>query len=443
MIIELIRVENMYEFKLGYGSEATEMKHPHRFLTQDNVLHNTSSSLNQTIDTLNKSVYDINISLEAMLDESREQGIEAFKNVKIRYPFFYSIEAEKLYNDTGDDHRMLLFPRDLISEFQLRFLEYYCNQIVTAFSNLGYDQPYMHNTCAIYLSHLLKEAIDEKPSSVYKPCNSQNCFNGWRDRKRESPGISLHVNATNHCVEPVFCNRGHVIQQKIYDWQHPPVVSNNSSSRSCENAKFLVYQASFRWASIGSFLHQTTWLLQYAMCNNRILLMPSKRMLNKLHRHYMSKGITEGDYSYHLRWFHEFCPPDKSLIDCYFQDLSSCRIDEEQYFDSMLTYAGTEPELAQVLVSNKKYVVLSFLPFSGKCSIGANSWDGSFDFFGDLDLGLARFMPHAKLHEWGAIHELLSPEPSLYGPFAEGDSLPMKAQLMRYIVRPRRYASLF
>ena len=356
--------------------------------------------------------------------------------------------------------KTLVFPKNMSQAGKDAYSNHYCRQIIQGRTR-STSQDLM-TICEVYLAHLLREEFSlqqhlvsshefDKSKSVSRDFTSSSenyaVFNSWRGAEDTdgSPGVSIHANNSDMCTEPILCELGNNIQDDIVAWQNPPQTSHSYKERSCDNSKYLVFMATFKWASIGSWIHQIAMLMKYAICHDRILLLPSKSALLRLHDYWKSQGVPESDprldFTPHMRWIHDKCSPDNTIIDCYFKQLSSCQFDEVDYFESFHLYEGIEPSLEDTLMSDKKYVSISFIPFSGSCSIGTESWGGSFKFFRGKNVGLAKFAQLAKPFEWGRVHQVVAATAEVaesYGAFAGADEFPFQTQIMRYILRPQR-----
>lgn len=397
----------------------------------------------------------ININLQSFLDNYVNDGWQSLSSLRILVPHYVSAANASHVDEKYS--RTLIFPKHLTSVGEQVYSYFYCRQI--KYSGQVMSSSKVYGVCVVYVSHLLREEVAHlthlaKTSPPSKTDNAAepksditagHIFNSWRGdpAKEGQPGISIHVNDSDFCTEPVFCDRGKNIQDAVFRWQNPPVTSSVTSERTCDNSKYVVFMSTFRWASIGSWIHQTAVLMQYAMCHDRILLLPTKRILERVHAHMQALGPGYADFTTHSRWIHDKCLPEDSVFDCYFKSVSSCIINEEEYLSTFVNYAGSEPFLDEVLTSDAKYVSISFIPFVGSCAIGAKSWEGSFRFFKGMDVGLGRYVEKTKLHEWAPVHSLVNAGGSgdsgaEYGAFAGSDSFPMKAQLLRYLLRPKR-----
>ena len=397
----------------------------------------------------------VEIDLNVFIDEFSTHNFDGLVENEIKVPEYVAHHSPPMQN--SEYIRTLVFPSYLARPGDHAYIAFYCNQVQQPDQIVSSRR--LFGTCMIYVAHLLREkkdllihllktdGIDESHSTENRS-KSLSFFNSWRttiDVDGE-PGVSTYANDSELCTEPAYCDQGKLIQQRIFNWQNPPVQSSDFSQRTCDNSKFLIYHTTFKWASIGSWIHQTAWLLKYAICHDRILLMPTKGVLLKMQDFFEVLGPSYTDYTPHIRWFHEECMQDDSVFDCYFKPLSSCKLNFSEYFSSLYVFAGTEPDLELSLTSDAKYVSIGFIPFTGSCSISSKFWSGSFKFFDNLNLGLARYVESANLYEWGAIHDDVqkkNAENIQYGAFAVGNSAPMHAQLLRYLLRPRRYVFCF
>jgi hypothetical protein len=421
------------------------------------------------------------MNLRSFEDEVSGADLASLLSLQIQYPVH--ISPSPVQKTGKKDYRTLLFPKGMSSVGEQAYLDFYCGQIQDSCRGVGRGRGggggKVFGVCSVYLSHLLREevaqaahlastaaatdtdtdtetvtgtdTVRDTDTDTNTSSSSLPFFDSWRGpaETHGRPGVSVHANDSDLCTEPVFCRLGQKIQDKVVAWQNPPLKSENPRERTCDNSKFIVYMSSLKWASIGSWLHQTTMLLQFAMCHDRILLMPTKAVLRRVQQHMQSLGPGSTDYTPHSRWIHDKCQDRDSVIDCYFKQLSSCTLDEAEYYATLNIYGGHEPFLEEALASEEKYVSLGFIPFIGSCSIGSKSWGGSFKFFEELDVGLARFAEQTKLHEWGPVHQLMRDVRSPgggrggehFGAFAGTDTSPMKAQLMRYMLRPKRYSA--
>ena len=408
-------------------------------------------------------VMNIDINMRSFLDNYIDDGWDSLSALDIQYPLCASSSGAS-HMEAKNVSRTLVFPKIMSHVGKRAYIDFYCRQI--KYKGQVMSRLKLYGLCVVYVSHLLREEhaqmahLAKTPPSPTPNINSKqedrishsaqeptSVFDSWRGvaEKEGSPGVSIHVNDSDLCTEPIFCHLGKNVQEHIFKWQNPPVRSDVASERTCDNSKYLVYMSTLQWASIGSWMHQTALLLQYAMCHNRILLMPTKGILHRVNAYMKMLGPSYPDYSSHTRWIHDDCLNEDSVFDCYFKPVSSCSLDEDQYISTFANFAGSEPDVVETLNSDAKYVSISFIPFIGSCSIGAMSWEGSFKFFGDMDVGLGKYAEKTKLHEWGPVHKLVKSTDNSgaeYGAFAGGDSFPMKAQLLRYLLRPKRYGMI-
>lgn len=105
----------------------------------------------------------------------------------------------------------------------------------------------------------------------------------------------------NSCQEPLWCNASISIQKEVDAWQNP-------SQEKCQDSKFLVYEPLNY--GIGSMIHIAATGLSLAICTGRILYYPKQTSVHNIWR---SKGC------------------DSTSLDCYFEDITSCRLDEKVF----------------------------------------------------------------------------------------------------------------
>lgn len=188
------------------------------------------------------------------------------------------------------------------------------------------------------------------------------------------------------CQELVWCNSSVAVQNRIMRWQNP-------SPSACKSAKFLVYEP-LNWG-IGSTFHIAATSLAVAICTGRILYFPREKSevvpLNKNNR-WKSAGCTT------------------SSIECYFQNITSCQLDESNFAGLPVLNDSTWTKLNDVRIvklNESKYP-------SGPCNSCKNRRNFNFP--------------------------LLENFPSSYikAGFV-GSETPIMAPLVRYLLRPRKW----
>ena len=175
------------------------------------------------------------------------------------------------------------------------------------------------------------------------------------------------------CPEKVWCNATAHLQKSISMLQNPP--------EGCSGAKFLVYDPPNY--GIGSTIHLTAMLLGTALCTGRILYL------------HAPKG------SPHTSWRSPGCAV--SSLECYFERLTSCMLDEHELQSAPRINASNADSLKETRVVRTE-LYGEGLP----CGFCTNY----------KDLPLLESVPSDIRH------------------YFAGSELPMMSQLARYVVRP-------
>jgi hypothetical protein len=228
------------------------------------------------------------------------------------------------------------------------------------------------------------------------------------------------------CGEPVFCSAANEVRRRLQLWQNPiktqkeltdlgmtdPVAFQTHSTfyenRTCENAKFLIYEPQSNLNGIGSMLEMIASAMRFAICLDRILLLlPTKQS------------------GYVLKWSPEGC--QQNIFECYFQPLTHCPISQKD-FDEAPIFDDGNGELDLTHYPYRRYRFLTYigLPLDGPCALCYSDWPRESKFFDGT------YMQHRKF-VINKIPALLSHLEMFTGTI----KLPWISQMMRYIFRPR------
>eukprot|EP00981_Chlorochromonas_danica_P009407 scaffold2646_cov184-Ochromonas_danica.AAC.10 len=121
---------------------------------------------------------------------------------------------------------------------------------------------------------------------------------------------------TEVCGEPIWCEYTQDMQEKIYNWQNPPLTHSNNLKagldgrplpRTCATAKYLVYEVPSGLHGLGSMMLIISAIFRYAICLDRILVLSIEGQSPKL-----------------VKWRHPGCAG--SVWSCYFLPTTHCEI---------------------------------------------------------------------------------------------------------------------
>lgn len=308
-----------------------------------------------------------------------------------------------------DQHRISLFHSCIqFSSERISFL-------AKVYSRRFQEQQLYYNQS--YASISTNGEDEEIPTSWYMHYDVQSNPSEWFEREPFETKFDPDV-----CGEPIFCATGEEIKRRIHLWQNPPLnqqlVSHSSKAednpfpaeRTCENAKFLIYEPPSNLHGIGSMLEVTAAAMRFAICLDRILVPLQRNQLGTM-----------------LKWRPAGCQTNP--FDCYFQPLSHCPIDPEELLNPEKTIeirASGSLDLSLHPWRRYKYIIYHGLPVDGPCQLCFDTWPESSTFFDGIELSRADFDTNyfeKKLFQAVA--------------FTEKNKLPWLSQFLRYLLRPR------
>lgn len=311
------------------------------------------------------------------------------------------VEVPLLYNPSQRTSH-LRFPPDLTSAGLQQYVSYYCGQLQTLilFDNCGNFVSSKYNE---YLQTLTsrQERSSAPPDSSNETVNSQ-LFDPVTH-------IPFHIRAPSICSDSLWCDHTFEFQRRLHLWQNPlrpDVLGLGRPHRSCEDAKFLIFEPFTSVHGIGSIILQIAIALRFALCHGRILyLTPAKTLLQQ---------------DTHVRWMADHCKG--SLLDCYFIPPSSCVLSESDILGAPYLVEGTE--LQYFPLKMERVVAMMGLPTTGYCTVCGSEWAGDFSFFDGLTI------TGNPSHENYKHLKFMSM-------FLGQLKLPWLAQMTRYLLRPR------
>lgn len=220
------------------------------------------------------------------------------------------------------------------------------------------------------------------------------------------------------CSEPIWCGHALELQRRIYLWQFPDVqaeeigcgfvhtANTHGMKRTCENSRFLVYEAPSRLNGIGSMLHVTATALRYALCLNRILILSPSDQATTL-----------------TKWRHPGC--SGNTFDCYFQQLSGCKLTEHDLADSYISENGHNFD--EYPFRDRKVLILKGLPTNGPCSLCNDRWIDNSPIFNGCDVDVNHFEECISFrHDYKHFKS-----------FKSSMKLTWVPNILRYLMRPK------
>jgi hypothetical protein len=231
----------------------------------------------------------------------------------------------------------------------------------------------------------------------------------------------------DRCAEPVFCNQSLEFLKMIRQWQYPPKTHEEAQElylkeaqqstlnltrnqyqpalRSCEDAKFLVYEVASHAHGLGAMFGLIATAMRYAICHNRILI------LNVV-----------GQESSLLKWRPSGCKG--ATFECYFEPLSHCTVSKELLRSAHVSVDGEGFD--QYPLRDYKVLVLKGLPTRGPCTVCFEGMPKDLPFFDGYYI--ASYNPPTDAHRKQFVN---------MNAYLSSIKLPWISQFMRYFIRPR------
>jgi hypothetical protein len=237
------------------------------------------------------------------------------------------------------------------------------------------------------------------------------------------------------CSEPIWCNHTVELQSRLHLWHNP---ADSQSSRhfverrrqGCEHVKYLVYEPNYHHPKgLAGMLLELGFLLRFALCHGRILsLMPLHLMTNPFS---------------HVQSLHGFC--ESSLLECLFQPLSSCQLSDSDILSA--PHLRDDRQLNAYPLRDTRVIKITKLPSKSHCSSCSSPWTGSVELFDGLHIGLLGYVvSHIDGQLDTSLLDILdqgTKEMSGFSAFLDTLSIFWMSEMVRYIVRPQQWLSLF
>lgn len=151
-------------------------------------------------------------------------------------------------------------------------------------------------------------------------------------------------------LTPDWSNTADTFIDALYQWQHPPVQARHSHERSCQTAKFLVYEPLSSHFGPAAIIEQVQAAMQYALCLDRIFI--------------MQPNDVEGSLA---RYRPDDCQANNPFV-CYFEALSSCTLTDEEWEQASLTASSTGHHWEELPWNETRVLMLKGLPVGGACA---------------------------------------------------------------------------
>jgi len=187
---------------------------------------------------------------------------------------------------------------------------------------------------------------------------------------------SLYVENSVGCAESVWCDHSRQLQAAIREWQNP-------TNDGCSNSKFLLYDPPNY--GIGSMIHLAAMGLAVALCSGRILYLHPQTAVPP-----------------QTLWRSRNC--ESTSLECYFKRVTRCRLP-----DDIINAAPTVTEENAESLRDVQVVRMSHFGEGLDCRF-CSSWTA---------LPILDKLPERIRHHF------------------TGSELPLMAQLVRYILRPK------
>ena len=303
--------------------------------------------------------------------------------------------------------------------------------------NLSYENLCRHviDVCEEIASSENQQACQLYLSTTYLE-KSQQQSNDCKDAFpfQNFPLAFLFNYEPDMCTEPVWCDHTAEFQSRLNLWHNPDGPQNSHHfierrRQGCKHVKYLIYQVDYPHPrGIPGMLLDLGFLLRFALCHGRILTLIPHRMINPFS---------------HLQKLHTFC--DSSILDCLFQPLSSCQLSDAEIRSAPILQ--DDRQLNTYPLRDSRVVRITKLPSKSHCSSCSSPWTGSFELFDGLHIGL---LGHVVTHTDGnldtSIFDILDPETrfmSGFSAFLEPVTLFWMAEMVRYLMRPKEWFSVF
>lgn len=355
----------------------------------------------------------------------------------------------------NDDHKLefRVYPRDILppshsnytdeclkSQFFLfkyyqhcsrRTVAEYSADLCSSFGHLSYQNPHINpqdlqQKCVEFCAHrykMLQESFDENPNNNISNSHISNTTNisGSFNLQNLSHYPFDFSYDPEVCAEPIWCNHMNEFQRRLNQWQSPSLTANNR--KSCNSAKFLVYEPDTPVHGIGSILTQVAHMFRLALCLGRIFYLNNRDLMPT-----------------HARWRHPGCLG--SMIECYFEPVTECVLSDSELNNSPVVRRGSLLDKAPY--KYERILRIHKPTTEGVCSLCGSAWTGSTEFFDGLHIGELGFTTSADANGNldPTIFEILDPESRHLGHFYAYLSpvkLPWLSQFMRYLLRPRQW----
>ena len=167
-----------------------------------------------------------------------------------------------------------------------------CNR----FSSVMREYHFIYHMCAAYIRLMYTHHYWYSPtvSSVdtgdvhghdahghdtHTSASTSTAFTSWQNTTHSLPLQSLTAYDPELCTDPLWCGKTRAFKRAIHQWQNPHFSDHNN----CENAKFLLYvvpngsQNPQNQQSFTEIIRNIGFLLRFAMCHNRILVLTYER----------------------------------------------------------------------------------------------------------------------------------------------------------------------
>eukprot|EP01036_Dinobryon_divergens_P027108 gene27108-35827_t len=227
------------------------------------------------------------------------------------------------------------------------------------------------------------------------------------------------------CGEPIFCGHTRVFQRRLLAWQYPDLAASAPSRirqwprRSCDTAKFLVFEPPSENHGLGSMLEVVAAAFRKAICLDRILVLQPLVTLQALAM---------------LKWLHPGCRGN--VFECYFQPISGCVVTAEEIERAkQLNHTSTNGDFFDAYpLRDERVLLLHGLPVSDPCGLCMDQWPMNGHFFDGLFvMGVSKPIPPEE-----AVHASEDSEPGHhYRAFMESSRQVWIGQFLRFLMRPR------
>lgn len=256
----------------------------------------------------------------------------------------------------------------------------------------------------------------------YYPYSEFHSFRSWFER------LPFENNYhRENCGEPVFCGHAVEFMKLINKWQNPPKTDAEAKEvylrekqtsplnisrtqflpplRSCENAKYLVYEVASSAHGLGSMFGLIATALRYAICHDRILV------LN-----------IAGQYPSLLKWRPGGCKG--ATFECYFEPITHCTLTKQLLLTAYVNADGQD--FNAYPYRDYKVLGLRGLPSLGPCSVCFEGMPKDIRFFDGYYIASYNAPGEATYREFTNMNAFMSTI-----------KLPWISNFMRYFLRPR------